>query len=445
MTARLPRLEDRPPVGQLGPEPWLSAPATRAVLAALTAEGGQARFVGGCVRDALVHRPSNDIDIATTEPPPRVMALLEQAGIAALPTGLAHGTVTARVDGRSFEITTLRRDVACDGRHAHVAFCTSFYEDAKRRDFTINALSADAEGRVYDYFDGIADLAAGRVRFVGRAQDRLQEDFLRIMRYFRFHAWYGLPPADEEALAACASLAPGLDTLAGERVRVEMLRLLAAPDPAGVLALMQGRVLERLLPGVVDLAPLRVLVMLETRGLVVPGIAPDPLRRLAAALGAVPGGGTGHTPLDLPMLIERYRFSRSEARRLAALLDLESEHWPDPDRDSGSLRLLLDALGREVCRDRALLAWAAERVRVPFARSQRSQGWLRLLEDILKWDPPPFPLSGRDVLARGGQGPEVGRLLREVRRLWLLDGAVGGRDEALTWLEALGARADEEG
>ena len=223
----------RPTTGRSPASPGCGAPASRRVLAALGPDGRPARFVGGCVRDGLLGRPvpGGELDLATPEPPEQVMRLLEAAGLQAIPTGLAHGTVTTVVGGRRFEITTLRRDVATDGRHAEVAFTDDFGADAARRDFTINAMSCDAEGRLYDYFDGRADLAAGRVRFVGDAAQRIGEDYLRILRFFRFFAHYGRPPADAEALRACAAAAPGIDACRASAIQAEMLKLLAAADP----------------------------------------------------------------------------------------------------------------------------------------------------------------------------------------------------------------------
>ena len=206
MTTRVSRLNLIPdatsPMGQLPPQPWLDTVDTRAVIDALEKDGTRVRFIGGCVRDAIAHRPVQDIDIATPDPPETVIALLEGAGIRAIPTGLDHGTVTAVSGGASFEVTTLRKDVATDGRHATVEFTDDWLEDAKRRDFTINAMSATPDGDVFDPFDGISDLAHGRVRFIGLARDRIAEDYLRILRFFRFHGSYGRPPVDKDALAA---------------------------------------------------------------------------------------------------------------------------------------------------------------------------------------------------------------------------------------------------
>lgn len=436
--------EDRPPVGLLDPVPWLTAPETRAVMAALAAGGERARFVGGCVRDTLAHRlPVDgfpDIDITTTALPERTTALLEAAGIKVVPTGLAHGTVTAVCQGRPFEVTTLRRDTACDGRHAEVAFTTRFDEDARRRDFTINALSADIEGRVYDPFHGIADLTAGRIRFIGRPMDRIREDHLRILRFFRFFARFGRPPADRDALAACAALAPCLDDLSAERIRQELLGLLGSPDPAGSVTLMRGaRVLDRILPEAGDPAPLRSLELLETRGLALPGLGPDPLRRLACLLGAGAGvgvgirgeGGGGESDLaaDHPPptvrhaatqdLGRRLRLSRAETGRLAALLAAPATDWATPDDGPARLRQHLDRDGAALVTDRLLLAWARERSTGLHPRPHRTDAWRAMVETALGWQPPPFPLTGRDLTARGLRGPAVGQVLRDLRADWI--------------------------
>jgi len=226
------------PDGYIEAQAWMTATATRAVLAALTADGAVARFVGGCVRDAVLGRAVKDIDLATTDEPKTVIEKLERAGLKAVPTGIAHGTVTAVAEKQPFEITTLRRDVETDGRHATVAFTDDWIADAARRDFTFNAMFCDADGTLYDPFDGRVDLESGRVRFVGDAKKRIEEDVLRLLRFFRFTAWVGHPPHDVEAVAACREFAPKLVTLSGERVRNELLKLLAAPDPLPALALM---------------------------------------------------------------------------------------------------------------------------------------------------------------------------------------------------------------
>ncbi len=287
----------------------LADPDLRRVLDVLRAGGARAWVVGGAVRDALLGKKGGDLDLATDALPARVVALAEAAGLRTVPTGLDHGTVTVLSGGRSFEATTLRRDVETDGRHAVVAFGTDLGEDARRRDFTMNALFLSPEGRLLDPVGGLADLRAGRVRFVGDAERRIREDHLRALRYFRVHAWHGDPAAglDPDALDAVAQTLDGLETLSRERVGQEVLRLLAAPDPAPAVAAMRATgALARVLPGAGDglLAP---LVHVEAAA----GLAPDPLRRLAA-LGPQEGGCEPR---------EALRLSRAQGLRLGRLRD----------------------------------------------------------------------------------------------------------------------------
>ncbi len=283
--------------------PWRREAGAQALMAALASAGHRALFVGGCVRNAVLGAPVDDIDLATDAPPERVMEVAAEAGLKTVPTGLDHGTVTAVAAGRALEVTTFRRDVRTDGRHAVVAFSTEVAEDAARRDFTMNALYAEADGTVVDPLGSWPDLMARRVRFVGAAAERIAEDYLRILRYFRFHAWYGDPEQgiEAEALAACAAGAEGLERLSAERVGHEMLKLLSAPDPApSVAAMAQAGLLARVLPGAAATA-LAPLVHLE--GLL--GVPPDSLRRLASLGGEEATG--------------RFRLSRKKDRRLAVL------------------------------------------------------------------------------------------------------------------------------
>ena len=280
---------------------WLQQPAVQAVFVTLTSAGHQALAVGGCVRNALLQVPVADVDIATDAIPERVTELVQAAGMKAVPTGFDHGTVTVVSQGASFEVTTFRRDIETDGRHAVVAFSTRVEEDAARRDFTMNALYATADGLVIDPLGGLPDVLAGRVRFVGTPADRIAEDYLRILRFFRFFALYGTEGLDADGLAACASAAEGINRLSRERIGAEMRKLLSAADPAPALAAMaHAGVLARVLPGA-DPRPLAPLVHLERDG------APDWMRRLAALGGEDP--------------LERLRLSGAEARDLAALRD----------------------------------------------------------------------------------------------------------------------------
>ena len=263
---------------RLDPQPWMSATATRKLMAAL----GEARFVGGAIRNTLLGKPVADIDIATPLTPDKVGTLLAAAGIAFVPTGIEHGTVTAIVEGKPFEVTTLRRDVTTDGRHAVVAFTNDWSLDAQRRDFTMNALYAAADGEIFDFVGGIADLKAGRVRFVGDAPTRIREDYLRILRLFRFHAWYGKGEIDVEALRAAAVEKGGLAGLSGERIAKEMLRLLETENPAPVLRPMAASgILALVLPGEANIARLESLAKIDADEF------------LCARRAAAPGGTVG--------------------------------------------------------------------------------------------------------------------------------------------------------
>jgi poly(A) polymerase len=380
----------------LAPQPWMTAPETRSVIAALVKDGGTARFVGGCVRDALVGRPVKDIDIATPDPPERVMERLGAAGIRVIPTGIDHGTVTAVIGPRHFEITTLRRDVEPLGRRARVAFTDDWAADAARRDFTINALSADPDGTVHDPFGGLADLNAGRVRFVGEPETRIREDVLRLLRFFRFQAYYGKGAPDEAGLAACRRLAHLLPTLSGERVAGEILRLMLGPDSPEIVQLMMSEgVLPHILPELRDLNRLRAMVRLEERH-----AAPDALRRLASLLPRDPAGAAA--------LAERLRLSNAEAERLAALAAPPIE--VSPLMDARARRRALYHLGADRLRDLALMDAAGR---------DSDAGLARLLADAASWVPPRLPIKGQDALDLGlAPGKRVGELVAAVERWW---------------------------
>ena len=367
-----------------------------AVMAALTADGAVVRLVGGCVRDAVLERPAKDIDLATPEPPEQVMARLRDAGIAAVATGLAHGTVTAAIGTWSAQITTLRRDVATDGRRATVAFTGDWKTDAQRRDLTINALYCDLDGTIYDPVGGLADLEAGRVRFVGEPDRRIAEDALRILRFFRFHAWYGRGSLDAAGLAACTRAAGSLAALSGERVAAELLRLLAAPDPTDVVAEMKASgALAVVLPEAKNLERLAALVALEGGDL-----APDSERRLAAVLDV---GATGARTLA-----RRLRLSSKQRDRLALLT--ASPLAPAADMDARAARHVLYRLGRDPFVDLAML-WRAGGGAETVYRA--------LLDTARAWTAPQFPLGGADAVALGvPEGAEVGRLLAAVESWW---------------------------
>ena len=407
---------------RLPPQAWMQAASTRAVIAALEAVGGSgcARFVGGCVRDALLGRvgPDPDIDIATTLAPDTVGEALKRAGLRAVPTGIAHGTVTAVAAHRPFEITTLRRDVQTDGRHAVVAFTDDWTQDAARRDFRLNALYADPDGRLHDPTGaGVADARAGRVVFVGDPETRIGEDYLRILRFFRFQAGYGRGAPDGAGLAACGRLREGLARLSGERIAKELLKLLAAADPGpSVAAMSASQVLEALLPGATP-ERLDALLALERAA----GLAGDAELRLAALL-----------PPDrtrVATLARRLRLSNALTARLLAA----AEPWPE-DRTPAGARRAVHALGATAAADRLRLAWS----------QTHDARWPELWQEVQTWRPPPFPITGADIKARGiAEGPAVGQVRQAVLDWWIAADFPPDRARLLAALDA--AMAAREG
>ncbi len=416
------------PAGRLSGAGWLGAPEVRAVMAALTAGGATARFVGGCVRDTLAGRTIGDKDIATSDPPETVLRLLEAAGFKAIPTGLDHGTVTAVVHHVPFEITTLRHDVETDGRRARVAFTDDWLADAARRDFTMNALYADFDGTYYDPFDGAADLSAGRVRFVGDAETRIREDVLRILRFFRFHAYFGQGAPEAEGYTACRKLANLLPTLSGERVAAELLKLLNAPEPASTVELMaEAGILTATLPETGTSARLRALVTVE--GITV---GADPIRRLAAL---VDGGASAANAV-----CRRLRLSNAQRERLVCLV--VPPVWPDSEWGARTARGWLYRMGAETFRDLVVLAWAGAIAARGESPRLEAEGWRSLLDLAKTWRVPRLPVGGEDVMTLGvAGGPEVGRLLGEVEAWWIEGDFQAGRAQALEQL----ARIVEKG
>lgn len=419
------------PTGQLPPLDWMIAPETRAVIAALTAEGAEVRFVGGCVRDTLLKRPIKDVDIATHDQPDRVMALLEKAGIHAIPTGIAHGTVTAVIGKAHYEITTLREDIETFGRHARVAFTDDWTADAARRDFTMNAMFADPEGRVYDPFNGLADLGAGRVRFVGLPEKRLEEDVLRLLRFFRFHAHYGRPGMDTRALAACRKAAPNLVNLSGERVAGELIRLMQAPDPASVLLVMHGEgILRHVLPEATEFGCLRVLTWLESRAMARASVAPDPLRRLASILDTDAAGAR--------QVAERLKLSTTQADRIVAIVQPKVE--VNAGMDARAARRALHKVGADTFRDLVLVAWARARAMDARPDSAETARWQGLLDAADSWQPVALPVRGADCMAMGvPKGPEIGRLLGEIEQWWEDQDFRPNREQCLERMKSLTA------
>lgn len=406
-------------LGKISKQAWMVAPETYRVMESLLRDGGDARFVGGCVRDALVNRKVIDIDIATPLKPEEVIARLQTDKIAVVPTGLKHGTVTAIADGRPFEITTLRRDVATYGRHADVAFTDDWRADAARRDFTFNALYATLEGDVHDFFGGIEDLRIGRVAFIGDAEERIREDVLRILRFFRFYAHLGRGDADAAALAACEKLSDQIPRLSAERIRTEVLKLLEAPRCAEVWQLMmEHRIVTRFLPEATNAARLGRLVALEDKyqshGFI--------MRRLAAVLDVTVQG--------LIDISEDLRLSRDQTQQLLALF--EPSFDVNLRMDEKTTRRAVYRLGNDVVRSLLLL----------LAAGKGDEGNLR---EIYGWATafrvPRFPVVGNDVLALGvPAGPEVGRLLADVEDWWAAQDFVPGRTACLDRLKVISGR-----
>lgn len=372
-------------------------------MSALQADGAPARYVGGCVRDTLLGRSVKDIDIATAETPERVVALIEKAGFRAVPTGIAHGTITAVVGAAHFEITTLRHDVETDGRRARVAFTDDWVADAERRDFTFNAIFCDEDGTLYDPTGGLADLEAGRVRFVGTALERLREDVLRLMRFFRLYAYYGTISPETDALEACRAMAPQIANLSIERVWGELRRLLQAPDPVSVLGLMETwGVLPHVLPEAGDRVRLGRLVEIERRV----ELPADDIRRLVALLQTGASGAAA--------LVGRLRLSKAEAKRLTALA--VPVQWPTAHVGEKQNRVVLYRVGADIFVDLVLLGWAADD---PGDRA-RDDAWQALMTLPARAPVSAFPLSGKDVLGLGvPAGTRVGELLEAVELWWI--------------------------
>ncbi|HWJ71112.1 MAG TPA: CCA tRNA nucleotidyltransferase [Sphingobium sp.] len=372
---------------RLPPAPWRERAGLAPLCDALGGDAGEARFVGGAVRDGLLGLPVNDVDIATVHAPDEVIRRIHAAGYKAVPTGLAHGTITAVLDHWPVEITTLRRDVSTDGRRATVAFATDWREDAARRDFTMNALYADPRGgALHDYFGGVADLAARRVRFIGDAAARIAEDHLRILRYFRFTARFGALDRDSADYAACVAHATSLMALSRERIADELLRLLALPDPSEVIAAMvDDGVLAPVFPEVTlaGVAALRALLVAERMA----DIAPDGLRRLAALL-----------PEDAAaeQIGPRLRLSNKTRARLNAML---------APVEAASPEALAYRLGTQGAIDRILLGRAFHVADIAALRD---------------WAVPRMPLSGGDLIALGlPAGPQVATALQALERQWI--------------------------
>ena len=381
------------------PQDWMAAGPARAVYDALDQAGGVPRFVGGCVRDGLLDRPIKDIDIATVLPPNAVIAAAKAADLKSVPTGIEHGTVTVVADHVGIEVTTLRHDVETFGRHATVAFTDDFQADASRRDLTINALFADLSGAIYDYFGGLDDLKAGRVRFVGKPEDRMAEDYLRILRFFRFHADYAAGDFDAPAMQAAAALKDQLRSLSGERLRQETLKLMTARRAVETWrAMMLAGIAGAYLPQATGINRLVKLIALEQSE----RVPPDPIRRLAALTIT----GSGHQVASI------LKLSNAERDRLVALTE------PRPIfavADARAVRRQVYDLGNAIALDLLMMDWAAG-----LPRESVESDWRQARAIVRDWQRPEFPLTGGDAKNLGvAPGPEIGALMRGLEEWWI--------------------------
>jgi poly(A) polymerase len=399
---------------------WLTGGPLPRLLAVLDRDGEEARVVGGAVRNALLGLTADEIDVATTAVPEEVVERVQAAGFKAVPTGIEHGTVTVVCDKVPFEVTTLRQDVETYGRHAKVAFGRDWKTDAERRDFTINAFSAAPDGTVYDYVGGLEDLAARRVRFIGDPDKRIAEDYLRILRFFRFHAAYGTSDhPDRAGVEACIAGRDGLDQLSRERVRMELMKLMVAPHATPTLVAMSDAGLTlRVLGGVSYLASFENMAKVEAAL----GTAADPARRLGAL-------GVWVTE-DAERLWQKLRLSNAEHARLVSMAD----NWRriSPDLSAPAQRALLYRLGPLHFTDAALLAWARSEA------TAHDERWHALAGLPQHWSAPAFPVKAADLMARGvAQGPALGAAMRAAEDAWVA--ADFPEDEAA--LEAIADRA----
>ncbi|MGO9458825.1 MAG: CCA tRNA nucleotidyltransferase [Rhodomicrobium sp.] len=403
---------------------WFVRPQTQAVFACLNRDGFEVRAVGGAVRNSLLGRAVTEVDFATNAKPEDIVRLADAAGLKTVPTGIAHGTVTLVAGGVPFEVTALRRDVATDGRHATVAFGGDWAGDARRRDFTMNALYADAAGKVHDPLGGVSDLRAGRVRFVGDASTRIREDYLRTLRFFRFSADYSHGDFDAAGVAAAIGERAGLSRLSRERVRMEMLRVLVARRASEAIAIMdESGLLLILLGGVVRRARFERLCQIETEL----DLAPDAILRLAA-LGLF-------VEEDAGRLAEKLRLSSQEAKDLEGLSAISPAI--SPSFGKAALEVLLYKLGVRLYLGRLLLAWANA------GALPDDAAWRFAASLAASWRRPSFPLSGADLIALGLKpGPAMGALLKTLEERWAADGFTADRE---TLLDLAKQRADAEG
>jgi len=396
-----------------GKADWLKAKPLQALFKALNRDGGEARVVGGAVRNTLLGSKVSDVDLATTHLPQETVRLAKEAGFKPVPTGIEHGTITVVVQGHPFEVTTLRQDVETDGRHAKVAFGTDWKADAERRDFTINALYMTADGTIIDDVGGLADIESRTLRFIGDAEQRIREDYLRILRFFRFFAWYGSGRPEADGLRASARLKDGLAQLSAERVWAELKKLLSAPDPSRALLWMrQGGVLNLILPESEKWGIDAIHGLVRTEADL--GWQADPLLRLASIV-----------PPDSVRMEEmgkRLKMSNAERARLEAWARADAVK---PELSEQALKKAIYRGSKQAVLDRIRLAYAAARADAAGSDDAmiRAGGFARLLDAAERYDAPVFPVTGSDLLALGiEKGPGLGEVLRSLETFWIDSG-----------------------
>ena len=410
-------------------KPWIKNLKIKAVLSAITKNGKEARFIGGCVRDRLLKKKVHDIDIATQELPQNIISLLKGAGIKAVPTGLKHGTIMAVINNETFEITTLRRDVQTDGRHAEVQFTENWKHDAARRDFTVNAISIDLEGKIFDYFNGRHDLDKKIIRFVGQAPSRISEDHLRILRYFRFIATMGLNIGDPKELNACIDQAGKLRGLSGERICSELFKILSSKMEKGILHIMYEKgILGVILPHATSPERLMELARLETRILNIKAIRPDPILRLAALVKTDVSG--------IDEVTNALKLSRIEHKQLINIKkNTDAIYW---NITHDRLQRAIFKLGKKTVIDLALYNWADMIISSSKYTSELGDSWMQIIATAEEQQDRELilPIKGQDVVDLGiPPSYKISQLLEQVEEWWLQNGCVADRKTCLKKLK----------
>ena len=404
-------------------------PKLKAVLSAITKNGKEARFIGGCVRDRLLEKKVHDIDIATQELPHNTLSLLKSADIKAVPTGLKHGTITAVINDENFEITTLRQDIKTDGRHSVVRFTKNWKQDATRRDFTMNAISIDLEGKIFDYFNGRQDLDSKIIRFVGHAPDRINEDHLRILRYFRFVATMGLYIGDYKEFDSCINQAGKLKKISGERIRSELFKILSSKMEKNIMQIIYEKgLLGVILPHVTSPGRLMQLAQLETRAPNINTIRPDPIRRLATLVNDDVNGASEVT--------KALKLSKIESKQLINIKKQTNAIFLNMPQNK--LQSVIFKLGNKTVIDLALYNWADMMTSSATYTSKLEDGWLKIISTAEEQQNRKivFPIKGQDVIDLGiPPSRKISKLLEQVEEWWLMTGCTADRKACLIKLE----------